>query len=363
MEGWLLKRGPVADLHWQHRWCVLYPGAIEFFESEGRQRRRGSVELSPRSHAISFHNCRAPGDATKYVSEKPFGFVVDVDPSGGSSRRLYYFDAGTKEALASWLDALEEGIKNLGKLYDGDCISVQKECLSDSAKPILLLAGQVGWITTIDDNCDVVVQLEGKGMEEQQWLFKNKLVNLRKEVESSLKEVVLEIIPQSQFINHWALRVGASSSTIAHHTSRCYEFEGDGIRIGRRTALDKGYSMQSVLLKGVTTKMHCEIEAWARDFGQNNRYCAIGNDTLGGKNCQDFVLELCEFLGLDVEQLPWRQAQLAKVAGVAMGVALGPEVLAAGLVVATAGYFLDYYGSTSSCANAEPDGAKALPER
>ena len=38
--------------------------------------------------------------------------------------------------------------------------------------------------------------------------------------------------------------------------------------------------------KGVVLKGHREITSWCRNFAAENRYDAMGNGLLGGKNCQ-----------------------------------------------------------------------------
>merc|ERR1712151_1302182 len=65
---------------------------------------------------------------------------------------------------------------------------------------------------------------------------------------------------------------------------------------------------ETLPLIGYTHKTHREIVAFACAFASDNVYSTFGNDDLGGKNCQDFVMELCHFLEIDIQQLPWRQS-------------------------------------------------------
>jgi len=229
----------------------------------------------------------------------------------------------------------------LAKLRKGDVVVTMNEFVSNSATdPLRLCVGHAGTMLEIDEAGDALVEFYN--MSPPQWVFHKNCANLRKEVEQSLKEVTLLIVPQSRVIMHWAVRVGFGLM------ARVYEFEADGVRIGRNSALHKGYPMQTQDLIGLTPRMHAEIERWSHDFDKSTTYCAAGNDTLGGKNCQDFVFELCAFLHIDQAQLPWRQAQLVKAAGVAVGVALGPEILAMGAAVGVAGMACEWFGMSSS---------------
>jgi len=131
---------------------------------------------------------------------------------------------------------------------------------------------------------------------------------------------------------HWAVRVGSGPA------SRCYEFEANGVQIGRKTALGTDYAITTQELQGKTERKHREIVSWAREFGKNNAYCIVGDNSLGGKNCQDFAVELCEFLGIDTSQLPWRQARILKTAGAGLltDIALGTGLVEAGAAVGAA---------------------------
>merc|ERR1712176_796667 len=121
----------------------------------------------------------------------------------------------------------------------------------------------------------------------------------------ALKEVVLEIIPLSEILTHWAIRIGSGES------SRVYEFDAQGVVIGKNTALDHGYPKKLREL-GPTQRSHQEIQAWANDFASTNEYSAMGSGQFVefGKNCQDFVFDLCFFLGVDTGKLPPRQAKV-----------------------------------------------------
>lgn len=138
-------------------------------------------------------------------------------------------------------------------------------------------------------------------------------------------EVALELIPQNGHLGpmrimHWAIRVGNSSSSV------CYEFECQGVQIGPSTTCDHGFKAETRQL-GVTKKSHEQIYEWVLRFGQSHCYNVGGTD-LGGKNCQDFVYDLCNFLGVGSCQLPLRQARQVGGAVVAAGaLAVGAALL------------------------------------
>lgn len=109
------KRGPTIDYGWVRRWCTLSQARLEYFADERSRRRKGTIPVSLETRAVAFRlpdticNPCAPGvagAAAKHCSEKPCGFVLDVDPSGGKCRRLFYFDAGSLLSLQAWIDAI-----------------------------------------------------------------------------------------------------------------------------------------------------------------------------------------------------------------------------------------------------------------
>lgn len=111
MEGWLYKRGPTSDYKWMRRWCVLTNQNLEYFADEQRQLKKGAFNLKRTTRASAFQsscrgqNLQAPGAVALHWQEKPYGFVVDVDPAGGLRRHFYYFDAESSAALEAWTAA------------------------------------------------------------------------------------------------------------------------------------------------------------------------------------------------------------------------------------------------------------------
>lgn len=148
-------------------------------------------------------------------------------------------------------------------------------------------------------------------------------------------EVMLEKIPQAgkvgpMQITHWAIRVGRGPGSV------CYEFERNGVKIASSTTCDHGFPMEVYDL-GLTEKSHEAIRAWALAWGQNNFYNVAGAD-FGGKNCQDFAMELCDFLGVGTSKLPWRQARQLTAAMAGGGaVAVGALVLGGALLASCFG--------------------------
>mmetsp|Transcript_133894 Transcript_133894/g.267202 ORF Transcript_133894/g.267202 Transcript_133894/m.267202 type:complete len:295 (-) Transcript_133894:431-1315(-) len=229
---------------------------------------------------------------------------------------------------------------------------------SDSYPPAPLQEGQSGVILEFDDRGDAYIDMDCHT--EYQWIRRHKFGDLQRVAESTEKPVALEVVPQNEIIMHWAVRVGTGKE------ARCYEFDADGVHVGRRTVLNKGYEMVTHPLEGTTSRSNYEIVDWCIEFNKNNSYAGTGEGVFGGKNCQDFAVALCNFLDLDVSQLPWRQANIVKTAtaagavvatdavlgtgilvtacealgtgvATAAGVALAPQLLAAGAVVGSVG--------------------------
>jgi len=107
MEGWLYKRGPTYSHKWQQRWCVLYPDVLVYYTSQKGDEQKGQVPIGANSQATAFGSSRASGDAIRHRGERPAGFVVDPDATGGPDRRLFYFDAEASERCKMWTRAIE----------------------------------------------------------------------------------------------------------------------------------------------------------------------------------------------------------------------------------------------------------------
>lgn len=113
MEGWLEKRGPTANYKWLKRWCVLKEDSISFYTDSQLLEPKGDVKLKPASRILPFSDKLCQAEVMKHRMEHPFGFVLDPDPSLGKRRKLYYFDAGSAAALASWTQAFDKGKSGL----------------------------------------------------------------------------------------------------------------------------------------------------------------------------------------------------------------------------------------------------------
>ncbi|CAE7856433.1 unnamed protein product [Symbiodinium microadriaticum] len=209
--------------------------------------------------------------------------------------------------------------------------------------PILYPTEQprTGILVKLDEHEDAFLELDA--FDARQWVFQKKRHKLKRLLDTEAKDVFLDIVPQNDIIMHWALRV------VGPKASRCYEFEADGVIMGKRTALDKGLPISSQKLEGRTERTHREISRWCTQFGADHSYDAAGNNIFGGKNCQDFAVELCTFMGIDKEQLPFRQAEQVKT------------VLGAGAFVAAdaaLGTFTEF--SAGLRAAASDDGVRVL---
>lgn len=322
-EGWLLKRGPAVDSAWSPQWCVLDQNGFKCFADSDQQVVTCELALGPGSRACRFANIRAPGDSPKHRKEKPSGFVVEVNVALPKQRRdMGYFDAEEGEIVTEWLAAIEGWVK-ASTWHPGDFVCVREAFCSDSEVQVPLKPGQYGLVVEVDGDGDTKVDFPG--MEYRQWVLEKNQHKIRLEKDLEPKEVFLEIVPQNDVIMHWALRIGTS------RISRCYEFEADGVCMSWETLLHKGYDITKQRL-GVVRKPHREITAWCKRFGAENSYNATGNGLLGGKNCQDFVVELCEFLGIDTEQLPYRQAEKVKTVLGAGALVAADAALGMGLV-------------------------------
>jgi len=359
MEGWLCKYGCGIVKAWRRRWCKLHRASLVLSADAAGRQKRICLELRPCSRVTAFVDPGAPPQARKLAREMPFGFVLDINPhvDDDKARQMFYFDAMDLRLLHRWIAAINYAVCSW-TLQLGDAVIVMRNILSDSYPPAKLQEGQSGVILDFDNTGDAYVDMDCHT--EYQWVKRHKFGDLQKVAEETEKPVALEVIPQNEIVMHWAVRVGIGKS------ARCFEFDADSVHVGRRTVLDRGYKMATHQLDGTTSKTNHEILEWCIEFNGNNRYDGTGDGVFGGKNCQDFAVELCGFLGLDVSQLPWRQANIVKTSTAAVvvvatdavlgtgalvtvcetlgagmaaaaGVALAPQLLAAGAVVGSVG--------------------------
>lgn len=115
--GWLEKRGPTIDMQWNWRWVVLKEDHMILYENEKKEEddhKKFQIDLNEYTKATEFKKSDAPGEAVKHAAEKPFGFVVDTEPSGGPERKsLYYFSAPTLETMNAWIVGIYKSVKAL----------------------------------------------------------------------------------------------------------------------------------------------------------------------------------------------------------------------------------------------------------
>lgn len=112
LTGWLFKRGPMFGYKWSQVWCVLESTGITLYSDDQFSKKKGDIFIGATTQAIPFKDSTI-GESVKHLSEKPHGFVVDVDPSKGKSRKLYYFDAESEVVLRQWTEAIGQVARNL----------------------------------------------------------------------------------------------------------------------------------------------------------------------------------------------------------------------------------------------------------
>mmetsp|Transcript_116910 Transcript_116910/g.202094 ORF Transcript_116910/g.202094 Transcript_116910/m.202094 type:complete len:276 (+) Transcript_116910:62-889(+) len=121
-EGWLNKRGPMYGYKFEARWVTLFDTGVMWYDDEKKYELKGDFDIRKGTKAVEFNKNKAPGDAIKHRGEKPYGFVVDVNPNAGKGkeRKLHYFDAETQPNQKAWIQAIEQGVRALKKKDKGD---------------------------------------------------------------------------------------------------------------------------------------------------------------------------------------------------------------------------------------------------
>lgn len=103
-EGWLLKRGPNARFNFKKYWCALSQKRFDLYEDQTKSMLKYPIDLQASTRITLFASKEKslPGEAAKYTNERPFGFVLDVDPRAGKDRHMFYFDAQQIDHLMAW---------------------------------------------------------------------------------------------------------------------------------------------------------------------------------------------------------------------------------------------------------------------
>lgn len=125
-EGWLNKRGPMYGYKFEARWVTLFETGMMWYDDEKKCELKGDVDIRKGTKAIEFSKNKAPGDAIKHRGEKPFGFVVDINPSAGpgKERKLHYFDAETQPNQKAWIEAIDQAARALKKAAKGEKVEI-----------------------------------------------------------------------------------------------------------------------------------------------------------------------------------------------------------------------------------------------
>eukprot|EP00928_Gymnodinium_smaydae_P074277 TRINITY_DN57344_c0_g1_i1.p1 TRINITY_DN57344_c0_g1~~TRINITY_DN57344_c0_g1_i1.p1 ORF type:complete len:358 (+),score=33.65 TRINITY_DN57344_c0_g1_i1:46-1119(+) len=136
----LEKRGPMMMYGWKWHSCTLTKDGIQYFSDDECKDLKGTIELFAGARAFPFVE-DAPGDAIKYIREKPCGFVVDPRPSGGQSRRLFYFNAPDKQVQINWLEGIANVVAPLDSLVTLHVYDVSTESVVSAANLVLKTIG------------------------------------------------------------------------------------------------------------------------------------------------------------------------------------------------------------------------------
>ncbi|CAK0904640.1 unnamed protein product, partial [Prorocentrum cordatum] len=122
--GWLQKRGPMAGYAWVRRYCRLQRGLLEYFEDGSCEVKKGDIAFGPRTAACEMRAASAPGEAVKYRTDRPFGFVLDIAPEAGKQRHLYYFDAAVGTDDSESEGNLQAWIRHIGAAgHSRECLT------------------------------------------------------------------------------------------------------------------------------------------------------------------------------------------------------------------------------------------------
>lgn len=111
IESYLCKRGPTYGYDWTKVWTVLLRDCVLCFTDSTCREKKSEVKITPGTRALSFQASEAPGDSPKHRNEKEFGFVLEE----GKSKRLFYFDVGSRAQLEAWLKAVDVTTQDVTK--------------------------------------------------------------------------------------------------------------------------------------------------------------------------------------------------------------------------------------------------------
>eukprot|EP00928_Gymnodinium_smaydae_P054755 TRINITY_DN38482_c0_g1_i1.p1 TRINITY_DN38482_c0_g1~~TRINITY_DN38482_c0_g1_i1.p1 ORF type:complete len:319 (-),score=85.53 TRINITY_DN38482_c0_g1_i1:34-990(-) len=112
MRGWLLQRYTAPAGKWRRRWCEVGPAALELYDDEGGK-RRAALTFKPCTRIVPFKSKEVIGASAAYLAERPFGFVLALDPRPGERQQLVYFDALEEDELERWADSIAEAVSQV----------------------------------------------------------------------------------------------------------------------------------------------------------------------------------------------------------------------------------------------------------
>mmetsp|Transcript_102522 Transcript_102522/g.198575 ORF Transcript_102522/g.198575 Transcript_102522/m.198575 type:complete len:1077 (+) Transcript_102522:50-3280(+) len=149
-SGCLHKLGPMRK--WRRRWCVLQPTGLVEYSDDTCQEQLCQIKFERGACGFRFSTAGAPGEATMLRKERPYGFVLDFDPSMGKGRPFSYMDAGGVGALERWMVALGQASAAVGALPKRpprDAVELQRPLPLHFEAPSILRQGENGYADSL----------------------------------------------------------------------------------------------------------------------------------------------------------------------------------------------------------------------
>jgi len=137
---------------WRRRWCVLQPTVLIEYRDDKCWEQLCETKLKQGACGFRFSTAGAPGEATKLRKERPYGLVLDVDPSVGKGRPFLYLDAGGVGALEQWMVALGQASAAAGALPKRPprtAVELQRPLPLHFEAPQVLRRGESGYANSL----------------------------------------------------------------------------------------------------------------------------------------------------------------------------------------------------------------------
>lgn len=101
LAGWLGKRGDNFSSSWLNRWCRIEGNKLSYSQTQNGP-EEGFIVLDGFTQVRGLNDPMATPEARILKSKKPFGFEIFA----GRGAKAFYFDAGTAEKQAIWLQQM-----------------------------------------------------------------------------------------------------------------------------------------------------------------------------------------------------------------------------------------------------------------